>query len=132
MRDDDRVIPFRRRESADSPPLRAWHDSDEGWSGRTVQLCTGPHRALEDYGQARLRILHPFWASESEEAEYLYAIEETRGMLPTERMASIAKKMGRSLKRMPWPRQTRRERDATLMKLRGQAKEEVGEEWWNK
>lgn len=85
----------------------------------------------DDTGRPRVWIPEPFWASASEELEYLSAVEETRGMLPSERMEALRRRFGKgAVKPMPRTRQSRRERDAELAKLRSQVDD--GEQWWQR
>lgn len=99
------------------PNHRAYLEADQSWQDGDQQY--------------RIRIVEPFWATVSEELDYLNAVEETRGMLPSERMEAIAKRFskGAVAKRMPYPWQNRRERDQKLQELREQSDDE---EWWNK
>ena len=69
----------------------------------------------------RLKVA-PFWESASEELEYLHAVEETRGMLPSERLEAIRKKFGKggAVKAMPRVRKSGYQTDQRLAELRQQ------------
>lgn len=109
------------------------------YGGTTESQDTGERGHLEADAEwdgsrrPRIRIVEPFWESESERLNYLFAVEETRGMLPGERMEAIRRRFssGAVAKPMPPARQTRRERDEKLQELREQAREEP-EPWWQK
>lgn len=92
-------------------------EADEAWDGS---------------GRPRVYIPEPYFATASEELEYEHAVEETRGLIPSERMEAIQRRFagGEVVKRMPRARQSRRERDRELAKLREQAEEP--EEWWQR
>lgn len=85
-------------------------------------------------GRPRIRIVAPFWASESQRLEYEHAVEETRDMTPGTRMEAIRLRFGKGgVKRMPRVRQSRRERDAELQKLRAQVDEgDASAEYWHR
>jgi len=107
------------RENPDVPEEPSYLEADQSWSDDPTKRW-------------RINIVFPFWRSESERLEYEHAIEETRGLLPSERLEAVRKRFGgRGLRRIPNPRQSLREREAELVKLRSQV-EEGSEEWWDK
>ena len=113
MRDSGPVRPV-------DPNHRAYLEADEPWDADPEKFY-------------RVKIVHPFWESITEELEYLSAVENTRDLLPSERMEAIRRQFGSGgvAKRMPYPRQTKREREAQLSVLRAQV-DEADEPYWQK
>jgi hypothetical protein len=106
----------------------AYHEADEGWSGKRVVLNYGGKGT--DCGEARLRIMYPFWESEDEEMAYVKAVRSCPlsqyGSLDffayLREVASVAHALPGGLPTMPHVRMSRAERDRQLAKLRAQAK----------
>lgn len=111
---------MRDREEAEATGQRAYLEADEPWDGS---------------GRPRVYIPEPFWSGASEELNYQFAVEETRGMLPSERLEAIRAKFskGEPVKAMPRVRMSRWERDAKHAELNSQARElDPEEQWWQR
>lgn len=117
----------------------AYQQAGEEWSGQRVLLMMGGQKI--DYGQARIRIVHPFWADITEQLTYQNAAEANprrAGEVPSHyirRLAALAaaKLQGEALKPMPRARQSRRERDDQLHKLRAQVSaDDEAAYWWQR
>lgn len=112
----------------ESSGLPAFHDYDEPWTGRRVVLTFGGRPT--DCGECRLVMRHPSWASRMEQATYEAAVAGSpRGagegaLAYAARISEIVTgEEGSPFRSMPRPRQSRRETDAALERLRRQAAE---------
>ena len=123
---DDEAPQYNRDTGA-----KAYHEADEGWSGKRVVLNYGGKGT--DCGEARLRIMYAFWESEDEEMAYVKAVRacplSQNGQLDLfaylREVASLAETLPGGMRTMPRARQTRQERDRQLAKLRAQARPDL-------